>query len=1462
MSADVNKDSDMNTNGSNIDNASENINADASENIDSNTNESERQDNDINQSNIHVLYLSRVASYQKEENTDNQTLVMGFFDNISEVYQRNGKGGTEVDYLSAFGIHTPVSFTDQSLTAKQLFTLIEYKDPLLCHYVYDFDEYRWKSKQPTPNFKNSILDSKIRYYNGDDGSIASELKELDSKIRYYNGDDDDELSELEKQREKLKEKISHHPAFIGVVSANLNYFKEEKSIDTRMAEIKEKLERFINNARTDDYKSRNAGEISYDCEVRLFQCANCSDLCLTVSTYRLMDILLVSKAVQICIGERASAQFSPVWSFVTIPTQSLKKKNEPDSNKYIKFLVDSNSYREEPNEHREPSSFTKEAITVDFRVSFNDFQSEKEFLKKLKDAKELENALKDPSDQHEVDMQSKAAGVLGNGNYSVHLPFHEYLEVFRFKYLNKRDVYGGIEKLKANQPLLYFLLQKVTGKVNPVEETSENVSKVDISYQRIRFCYPKHLYDEDSRFYTAAIDINADLFEDENTSSAQIDTATYRDYIERMIQNMLNKISIYRNRITAKEYRFREAIYLAKDLVYTYNDLFARNNIHTITFATQLYAMLSNTNLFCEALMDEELDKETKRSRITEVTENLRMASLALDRYNHEIVMNSGSNFNVQNYELQSKVNIEKYVVAYSYFLQKICNAYVEKFHGEKNSTFPRLYPFVYLDLNKKRIEKITLFEGLKYENERTKRPDSPIMMAIAVPNYRRFANIARILPQLIHEVAHQFVYTEDHKEENEFLLKSGAAYVADLFVQALCRNTNEADLTYSEKYIWRIYQQSLIEKMTRALEKNILSWVDDEDLRTVYPEKLRDYIIGPYILDNFTVPKNYRSSYMGSNDMETSWIDINEFRGKLQVQGEVCPCNEYDSFMEVLDHAEKGERDKANRALKKIKSNKNYFDFKSEKDVSFEYEGYISVKSEFLHLLTYCMFNNGIKNLQLHSDKLMNHIKTDSTLRKKLYDVYKNDTLKGISEAYSALYDYISSKGLQDELEESLAFVRHQVIAFFDMQEYVEHKKQINLVLANKKKVTLNRAMIAVLEEANTKLDINQEKYWPDADARNPIKNYLNHMTRANVENMIFSTLGYLGNDNLVESWFDYTKVHSEICADLGMCHVFGFTPFGYLVFLMNLFIEHLENETTMEDLTVQDGTIEFYFRSRRYSEVIYAISDQDRSVIMKDILKNTSNMINLLLDSLSTGENPLLDMAKDYLYDIKGLKAVLNQLGNISKLDEKEPDESTIYKVNDISEEIQRDLNELGEKLRLFQCQPNTERRRSASAARRDKLSKLLNRLSDYMRYVRVIRQLCRFLIDSQDNDESAVKAERTGEYYRNMWSGMNSVDDENNEHEKGWIEEALGSSMMKVCKDIGRFFNQYHVKFNTVFDFEEQIEFILNCYTDAHTYYRPLYKYMNEPTDEEPASWEEVTKAWFSLLYEKNDNKDKES
>lgn len=213
--------------------------------------------------------------------------------------------------------------------------------------------------------------------------------------------------------------------------------------------------------------------------------------------------------------------------------------------------------------------------------------------------------------------------------------------------------------------------------------------------------------------------------------------------------------------------QYTKYISLLKDLIYTYNDLWfqSRYTVRGYMFYTQMSLIKAGIDSYLNVIEEKTTYTEKQKHELmSNLLENIHQSIIGINNYNKLLQNLQQSEVNHPNYEIQTKVNAEKYFLAYSNFLMGICNSY---FSDKKLSKgIRRFYPVVSLDVTKKQIMIQMLF-GKNFPDIDGERI---AFYSIIFPDYPRFSNIFHVLPLLAHETTH-FLRFQNRKDRNEFVI-------------------------------------------------------------------------------------------------------------------------------------------------------------------------------------------------------------------------------------------------------------------------------------------------------------------------------------------------------------------------------------------------------------------------------------------------------------------------------------------------------------------------------------------------------------------------------------------------------------------------------------------------------------------------------------------------------------------
>lgn len=398
------------------------------------------------------------------------------------------------------------------------------------------------------------------------------------------------------------------------------------------------------------------------------------------------------------------------------------------------------------------------------------------------------------------DVNCNVYGITGNGQYSVELDFATFSSVYPF--LCKI-------KMRMDIPLQSDTeLQKIF------------FNNIDCSYMRVKY-EPKFILEYECKQETN-------------------DTPNLKEMkeFEKRIKDCICKKVL--DDISLGNY-LREQKTMLRELLYTYNNLWLRQSSwwKGLLFYSQLESILLGIEQY-ETLI-KEIDLQTNRAILAKQTcKDLAQAISNVNNYNKLLQSVNQYVVNVPNYEMQTKVNVEKYLMAYTMYLFEISNNYF-RVHTEG---VDRIYPLFTLDFTAPGMQAHTLFGAITVMGSKPSKSSEnkwTTLFTVECPNHQWFANIYHVLPMITHEMSHNFRYLEREKRNKfvfDFLSGKMAKYMADILL-SIVTDSVTSDYDCSRKKFF-------IEHIRNALQKEMTTYNEAEGKNI----RLRD--IGVYSRKKF----------------------------------------------------------------------------------------------------------------------------------------------------------------------------------------------------------------------------------------------------------------------------------------------------------------------------------------------------------------------------------------------------------------------------------------------------------------------------------------------------------------------------------------------------------------------------------------------------------------------------------
>lgn len=194
------------------------------------------------------------------------------------------------------------------------------------------------------------------------------------------------------------------------------------------------------------------------------------------------------------------------------------------------------------------------------------------------------------------------------------------------------------------------------------------------------------------------------------------------------------------------------------------------------------------------------------------------------------------------NYEMQTRVDSEKYLFAYTEFLRSVLAAFYSNGKSLEGPGPKRTFPLFYVDFNRQKTTATTIFDGLINWDSKGFRPDGHVrIVTFGLQSVEALAHSYDTLPALMHEVSHHMRFLP--KRDRNMLL-------AQLILQKLSRQllkhwlnvTTDGGVTISDLGRLKVVLESVFIK--HMMNPEILPASLYEQSLEVFEQQLKKYIL------------------------------------------------------------------------------------------------------------------------------------------------------------------------------------------------------------------------------------------------------------------------------------------------------------------------------------------------------------------------------------------------------------------------------------------------------------------------------------------------------------------------------------------------------------------------------------------------------------------------------------------
>lgn len=749
-------------------------------------------------------------------------------------------------------------------------------------------------------------------------------------------------------------------------------------------------------------------------------------------------------------------------------------------------------------------------------------------------------------------------GITGSGQYALELNFAVFASVYPF-----------IWEIKAGSD------EKTTGfkeaKTDLQRVFRDCTSSIKCSYMRVK--YQPHYPDENPC----------------NNANGLCQTA--QQLVEKYEDNI---VSFTKEQIAKGGYQvssLKKQKILMRELYYTYNDFWFRPTSwwKGVVFYAQLEGIMNGVRQY------EYLASKTSRSPealIKLICQDLEQAIFSVNSFNKLLQSVNQYVVNIPNYEMQTKVNIEKYLMAYTMYLFELSSNYYKK-HGSEG--VERILPFFLLDFNASNLEAYVLF-GKKTMMPDTNEPkvkreeEIPkpwtTLVAVKCPNYQWFANVYHVLPMITHEMSHNFRYLPQ-KERNDFVFQYIITHLSKYMMEKILENSGAAcqKMHYGNrerfflKHIKLVIGEKLkpcMEQYSKSMKLQDLGVYLRKDFLKItglyeylYQENHTDSLIYEELLYLFQLIK---MPYIRPEDLkDDSWN-----RKIYKLKGQELFFN---ILLDLL-HPAKGREMcmEWNAALNNLEEarvlgyNKKFFQSIKNLLAVYEKEG---IPSEYILVLPTKL----VEIWQKYDGQLRKLIETD-------------ERIKNITEALKQKEIFKAQKLLNDTKQDNE--MRASNIRVDIQTEYYEKLSEFTDYYGN----IYTRIQTNYLDFISPRTDNDPSKVFAQDVHRLMHKEYIkildsryayaNRWITYKKNQELLTSLGIINEnaeqfvDNYIQALRritdgdlqtiikDQIQNYEEVFADYGMCKAFSFTAYGYFMYLIHIFMKVREvPRAGLKDLT-----------------------------------------------------------------------------------------------------------------------------------------------------------------------------------------------------------------------------------------------------------------------------------------------------
>lgn len=258
---------------------------------------------------------------------------------------------------------------------------------------------------------------------------------------------------------------------------------------------------------------------------------------------------------------------------------------------------------------------------------------------------------------------------------------------------------------------------------------------------------------------------------------------------------------------------FQREFHLIEDLVDTYSDLWYKNVSQSgYIFFAQIWIALIGIEEMLNKIQDIE-DSFILEQSVQSLYETVHAIACDLNGYNKQFQYLNQDSVNFPSYEIQSKVNSEKYMAAYSSFLHQFFAVY---YQNKKQKEFTvQSFPLALIDITQRKIVTNIFFSSLYKENKKEDNSKKRRLFSVHFPSVEYFSDMWNSIPLLMHEIFHILHYGKA-KYRNKAIVSNIDRYFTEKIVTRLLDIVNEGVTISNSSILAEILRKSVYRAIVR----------------------------------------------------------------------------------------------------------------------------------------------------------------------------------------------------------------------------------------------------------------------------------------------------------------------------------------------------------------------------------------------------------------------------------------------------------------------------------------------------------------------------------------------------------------------------------------------------------------------------------------------------------------------